>query len=217
MEAVQKEEGRGLDDSARAGIRAALSGRLTVPEAVMVGMLAETLGLYRRSLESLEKLLEERMLELGLESRLLLLETFPGVTRPMAMTVLAELSCDISRFPTPSALVGWAGLAPESGPPSGPKNQAAAPKGNKHLKEVLSEIAIAASKTAGYFQERYNGMLPRLGHERTIAANSAKALRTMWHLLSRNVPYRENPGESGQAGRGCRAGGDDWPFSDEGQ
>ena len=200
LEAVQKAEGRNLERG-RAKIYAALSGGLTKPEAATAGMLAGTLSFYRQSIESLEKLLEERMLKLGQESRLLFLETIPGVTRPMAMTVWAELSCDISRFPTPSGLANWARLNPNDWPPPGGRSQAAASDDSlryQYLKEALREIAVAASKTTRYFQERHADMLPRLGLERTIAANSAKLLKIMWHLISKNVPFQDNPEEYDQ-------------------
>jgi hypothetical protein len=47
------------------------------------------------------------------------LDEIPGVSRQMALGLIAEIGLDMSRFPTPGHLVSWAGLAPvavQSGP-----------------------------------------------------------------------------------------------------
>jgi transposase len=50
------------------------------------------------------------------------LDEIPGLGRESAMALIAEIGLDMSRFPTPEALVSWAGLTPtarQSGPRSG--------------------------------------------------------------------------------------------------
>jgi transposase len=47
------------------------------------------------------------------------LDEIPGLGREAAMALIAEIGLDMSRFPTPEALVSWAGLTPtarQSGP-----------------------------------------------------------------------------------------------------
>ena len=194
-EAALKAAGRSPAEGlvSRAKVFEAFSAGLTEPEAVMVGMLADTLSLYRKSLESLEKLLEERMLEIGLERQLLLMETIPGVTRTRAMTVLAELYCNFSRYTSVGALASFAGLAKADWRKLGQKNQDFDSKDYNHLIDVLREIVLASIQKPGDLQQRYLDMLPRKGQATTIAANSARMLRIMWNMLRNNKPFSENP------------------------
>ena len=41
-----------------------------------------------------------------------LLSSIPGVSTLSAQVIIAEIGLDMSRFPTPQALVSWAGLTP---------------------------------------------------------------------------------------------------------
>ena len=50
------------------------------------------------------------------------LDEIPGLGREAAAALIAEIGLDMSRFPTPEALVSWAGLTPtarQSGPRKG--------------------------------------------------------------------------------------------------
>ena len=57
------------------------------------------------------------------------LDEIPGLGREAAAALIAEIGLDMSRFPTPQALVSWAGLTPtarQSGPRKGRGRRAAA-------------------------------------------------------------------------------------------
>ena len=57
------------------------------------------------------------------------LDEIPGLGRESASALIAEIGLDMSRFPTPEALVSWAGLTPtarQSGPRKGRGRRAAA-------------------------------------------------------------------------------------------
>jgi transposase len=64
------------------------------------------------------------------------LDEIPGLGREAAAALIAEIGLDMSRFPTPQALVSWAGLTPaarQSGPLKGRGKKG---RGNTHAKRI---------------------------------------------------------------------------------
>jgi hypothetical protein len=75
------------------------------------------------------------------------LDEIPGLGRQAAMALIAEIGLDMSRFPTPEALVSWAGLTPtarQSGPRSGRGKKG---HGNTYAKRIAVLAAYAAANT----------------------------------------------------------------------
>jgi hypothetical protein len=53
-------------------------------------------------------------------------------------------------------------------------------------------MANAARRTRSIFQSKYQGLVIRRGHKRTIIALGHKLLKTVFILLSRKEPYRDS-------------------------
>ena len=75
------------------------------------------------------------------------LDEIPGLGREAAAALIAEIGLDMSRFPTPEALVSWAGLTPtarQSGPRKGRGKKG---HGNTYAKRIAVLAAYAAANT----------------------------------------------------------------------
>ena len=87
------------------------------------------------------------------------LDEIPGLGREAAAALIAEIGLDMTRFPTPQALVSWAGLTPaarQSGPRKG--------RGKKgHGNTYAKRIAVLAAYARGEHGHVPRGALPPPG------------------------------------------------------
>jgi transposase len=112
------------------------------------------------------------------------LAEIPGVSRKLAMAVIAETGLDMTRFPTAAHLVSWAGLAPVARQ-SGPRNRK--PKkgqGDAYLKGYCTQAANGAARTSTFLGARLRRLSKRLGGNRAKCAVARSVLVIIWHLLA---------------------------------
>jgi transposase len=112
------------------------------------------------------------------------LAEIPGVSRKLAMAIIAETGLDMTRFPTAAHLVSWAGLAPVARQ-SGPRNRK--PKkgqGDAYLKGYCTQAANGAARTETFLGERLRRLSRRLGGNRAKCAVARSILVIIWHLLA---------------------------------
>jgi transposase len=112
------------------------------------------------------------------------LAEIPGVSRKLAMAVIAETGLDMTRFPTAAHLVSWAGLAPvtrQSGPRSRKPGKG---QGDAYLKGYCTQAATGAAGTSTFLGERLRRLSRRLGGNRARCAVARSILVIVWHLLS---------------------------------
>jgi transposase len=121
-----------------------------------------------------------------------LLRTVPGIAWVLAYTIAAEIG-DISRFATPTKLIGYTGLCPrvyQSG--ESDRRGALAKNGPDHLRWALIEAAHNAARHPLYRQlaERQRGRHAR-GRGSAIAAITIarKLTEAIWWMLTRNQPF----------------------------
>jgi len=112
------------------------------------------------------------------------LDEVPGIAERAAQIIIAEVGLDMAQFPTPAHLVSWAKLSPQT-IQSGPRTKAGKTgKGNRYLKGVLGEVAIAAAKTDTFLGARYRRLVRRRGKQRALVAVARSILVIVWHLLN---------------------------------
>jgi transposase len=121
-----------------------------------------------------------------------LLMTCPGIAWVLAFTIASEIG-DISRFATPTKLVGYSGLTPkvyQSGEQDrrGPLRK----NGPHHLRWALVEAAHSAGSHPAY-RPIVERMRSRHGQKRgtKIAALTIarKLAESSWYMLTRNEPF----------------------------
>ncbi len=110
------------------------------------------------------------------------LAEIPGVSRKLAMAIIAGTGLDMTRFPTAGHLASWAGLAPVARQ-SGPRNRK--PKkgqGDAYLKGYCTQAANGAARTETFPGERLRRLSGRLGGNRAKCAVARSILVIIWHL-----------------------------------
>jgi transposase len=133
----------------------------------------------------LEGLHEER-------NTLALLQTLPGVDLIGAAMLLVEIGTDMGVFGQADRLASWAGVCPGNNESAGKRKSGRARKGNPYVRRLLCEFAHAARRTPSAFKSKFDSLIVRRGHKRSIIAIAHKLLRTIFYLLSRRQPYRDS-------------------------
>ena len=120
------------------------------------------------------------------------LAEIPGVSRKLAMAIIAETGLDMTRFPTAAHLVSWAGLAPvarQSGPRSRKPKKG---QGDAYLRGYCTQAATGAAGTDTFIGARVRRLRRRLGGNKAKCAVARSILVIVWHLLANpGARYRD--------------------------
>jgi transposase len=121
-----------------------------------------------------------------------LLDTIPGIARWQAEVILAEIGLDMGRFPTAAHLAAWAGVAPGNNESAGKRRSGKTRPGNPTLRRTLTLVAHAAAHSKNsYLAAQYHRLAARRGAKRATVAVAHSILVIIYHLLTRQEPYRE--------------------------
>jgi transposase len=130
------------------------------------------------------------------EAAIGLLDTMPGVARPTAEMIVAEIGTDMSRFPSADHLAAWAGVAPGNHERAGKRTSGKTRQGNRFLRTVLVQAAHAAARTKStYLSAQYRRLATRRGKKRAIMAVAHSMLVMAYYMIQRQEPYREAGGD----------------------
>jgi transposase len=187
---VLAELARGRMRSKRELLAQAVVGRFTAHHAFL---LTEQLSQLDYLEEAIERVSAEISRHLAAEQEALeLLDTIPGVGQRAAEIMLAEVGTDLFRFPSAKHLASWAGMCPGNKESGGKRLSGKTRKGNIWLRQVLFEVAHAASKTKDtYLSAQYRRLATRRGKQRALVALGHSILVSAYYILTRRVPYRE--------------------------
>ena len=122
---------------------------------------------------------------------LALLQTLPGVDTTGAALLLVEIGDDMKVFGSADRLASWAGLCPGNNESAGKRKSGRTRKGNPYVRRVLCECAHAASRTQCALRAKFQNLVVRRGHKRSIIALAHKMLRIIYFMLSRGTYYRD--------------------------
>ena len=167
----------------------ALQGELTASHRFV---LTETLA-HIEYLEARIALFDAQLLE-GLEPQkkaLELLQTLPGIDVVGAALLLVEIGDDMSVFGSADRLASWTGLCPGNNESAGKRKTGRTRKGNPYVRRILCECAHAASRTQCALRSKFQSLVVRRGHKRSIIALAHKMLRIIYLMLSHGTNYRD--------------------------
>lgn len=119
-----------------------------------------------------------------------LLMQLPGIGLYTGMTILAAIG-DISRFPSPQQLVGYAGLGARvraSG--ESYRTGKISKRGRRELRFALIASAWVAVRWSAYWRAQFHPLAQRIGKHKAIVAIARKLLITSWHVLTKREPDR---------------------------
>jgi len=123
---------------------------------------------------------------------LALLQTLPGVDLIGAAMLLVEIGTDMTAFGSADHLASWVGICPGNNESAGKRKSGRVRKGNPYVRRLLCEFAHAASRTKSVFKSKFQSLIVRRGHKRSIVALAHKILRTIFFMLHRNEPFRDS-------------------------
>jgi transposase len=115
----------------------------------------------------------------------------PGFSTLLTMTILAAVG-DISRFPHPKQLVGYAGLGAsvhDSGQTH--KTGRITKTGRRELRWSLVEAAWSAVRYFPYWKSQFDRLAHRMPENQAIVAIARKLLVTIWYVLSKQIADRQ--------------------------
>ena len=120
------------------------------------------------------------------EDYITLLMTIPGIDRYSAITILSEISNDMSQFSNHYRLSAWAGLAPGCNESAGKKKSVKISRAGVYLKPCLVEAAHCAVKDKAntYYANKFNKISKLSGKKRAYIAIARKILVAIYHMLS---------------------------------
>ena len=182
-----------------------LAGRLQAPREVLLAALqgelspdhlfvAQTIRHHLRALEAQLADLERYLVDAlqPHEAALQLLMTIPGIDQLAAAKLLVEIGVDMAAFGNAGRLCKWAGVCPGNDESAGKRRRGDTAPGNRYVRALLCQIAWAAVRTTSQFKSRFQNLVSRRGTKRAIVAIGHKVLKTVFVLLSRQVPYHDS-------------------------
>ena len=167
----------------------ALEGRVEEHHRFLLAMQLRRLEAIEADIAALDQRIEQ--LEPYCVQHALLMQ-IPGVDWVVAAVLIAEIGVDMSVFLSVYHLAAWAGVCPGNHESAGKQKSGRARKGNVHLRTMLVGAAISAARTKGsYLKDKFHRLKARRGALRAALAIAHKILVSAYHMLAKNLPYRD--------------------------
>src|SRR5262245_29600238 len=110
----------------------------------------------------------------------------------VAKVIVAEIGVDMTRFPTASHLISWAGLCPRNDESAGKRRSTRVRKSANWLKTTLVTAAWAAvRKKDTYLRAQFLRIKARRGAKKAALAVAASMLTASYHMLRNGVEYAD--------------------------
>ena len=171
-------------------LKQALDGRLQAHHRQLLSIQLKRLDQFNDDLLQLEAQIQVRLNDYAHQMELL--DSIPGIDWVAAATIIAEMGVNTRQYASVGHLTSWAGLCPGQNQSAGKRQNSRIRPGNPHLRAVLIEAALAATRHKGsYFREKYYRLKARRGHKRAVVAVARKLLVAVYHVLATDRPYRE--------------------------
>ena len=114
------------------------------------------------------------------------LAEIPGVSPGIAAGLIAEIGLDMTRFPSPEALVSWAGLAPVASQSGSRKGRGKKGNGSSYARRYAGQAGSGAARTDTFLGERHRRLRSRPGGggwKKASIAVGRSIMIIVWHLL----------------------------------
>lgn len=171
-------------------LRAALDGRMNEHYRFLLSQHWDLLQALEKQIAKLEEEIERHLPPF--EWAVQLLCTAPGIKRIAAVTIIAEIGVDMKCFLSAGHLASWAGLCPGNYESAGKHHSVRNPRGNRFIKKICVQVALGASQTrTAYARALYHRIARRRGKGRAILAVANSMIRSVWHMLTHRVPYKD--------------------------
>ena len=174
----------------RTDLLEALRGLVDPHQRTMLQSQLRSIKFLNEEVSRMDQEIAERMRPF--EEALERIDSIPGMGRRTAEDVLAEIGCDVSRFPTSAQLASWAKVCPGNNESAGKHKTGKTGHGNSWLRDTLVEAAWGATRTKDtYLAAQYHRLTTRRGAKRAIMAIAHSILVIVYLLLKNGDEYRE--------------------------
>ena len=176
--------------ASRKALTEALRGRVTDHHRFLLKLHLAQVDLLKQGIRDLEARMGDALEPF--RQHIDNLMTIPGISDVSAHVIAGEVGLDMTRFPSASNLISWAGLCPQLDESAGKHRSTRIRKGAPWLKTTLVTAAWAAIKTKGsYLQAQFQRLRARRGPKKAIIAVAASMLTAAYHILRNAVPYKD--------------------------
>ena len=115
----------------------------------------------------------------------------PGFQASTIQTLLAEVGCDMNKWPTDKHFTSWLGLAPNVNRSGGKDKSASTRKVNSRAALALRQAARAAGRSHSYLGAYYRRLRARCGPPKAITATARKLAVIFYYMVKRGAEYQE--------------------------
>ena len=173
----------------------ALNGRITEHHRFLLRFHLDNIAIQLEQIQALDEEIQRRMVPFQKEN--CLIQTLPGISKTSAAAIIAEIGTDMSQFPDEAHLSSWAGMCPGNNESAGLKKSGKVRKGNGFLKDILTEVAWAASRSKGSaYSAIYDGIAKRRGKKRALIALGHRILCDIYRVLTTGKVYVDEGAEA---------------------
>jgi transposase len=171
-------------------LQKALSGKFRKHHAFMATQVLSLIDGIEATLEDVSTQIEEMMRPF--EETVIKLKEIPGLERKIIEDILAEITDNMSNFPTSRHIASWAAICPGNNESAGRRKSGKTRHGNKWLCTALVQAARAAvRKKDSYFAALYRRIVVRRGDQKAIIAVAHSLLVTIYHILRNRTDYSD--------------------------
>jgi transposase len=125
-------------------------------------------------------------------AQLILMQTVPGIDIIGAAMLLVEIGPDMAVFGSADRLASWVGVCPGNNESAGKRKSSSIRKGNAWVRRLLCEFAQAAARSRCAIKNKFQALVIRKGHKRSIVAIGHKMLRILFVMLKNKQPYKDS-------------------------
>lgn len=188
---VKMVHGRTTNKHGKETIKAAVMGSFSPTDIMVFRQLKESLDTINRQIDECQKGLTE-LCGKHFPEEYKRLQTIPGVKERAATAIIAETEVDMKMFATAAMLVGWCGLKPRNDVSNGRYKSRKVTHGNKYLRQILIEVAWAASRTKNCFFSNFCYVQVTQKHKSKMkiqVAIARKNLVAVWHMMKKKEDF----------------------------
>jgi transposase len=156
-------------------------------DRVEVDQLLEQWEMWDRQIKQIEERIAERC---DRDPKAKLLGTIIGVSCYMALAIASRIG-DLSRFPSPRSLANFFGLTPRSRS-TGDKERlgSISKEGSQIVRFLLGQLVVHVLRRDAKMRAWYKRIKQRRGSKIARVAVMRRLTVIMWHMLTKQEPYR---------------------------
>jgi transposase len=117
------------------------------------------------------------------------LTAIPGISVLTGLTLMSELGNDLSTFRTEHHFASWLCLCPGNETSAGKVLRRRTRRSQNRVRQALRMAASSLHHDKSYFGDKYRRLRARLGAPKAVTAMAHQLARTIWTLITRQLPF----------------------------